>query len=417
MLLVTLSLLWISEFTPAPASQSAWSGWTSTAQIRLPSGAEEQFVRVTLTPRILAEANTDLAELRVVDDIGAERPFVLTSLSERLELSFHECGVLDPGVVPGDYQQVVCDRGEEARISNEIRLETPAQDFHRQVRVWGSPDGADWLLLRDKAFVFRHQSPTASNLQVSFPDTSYRFIKLEIRMQDSEPIPVSALQVARVRRREAPIESQGARIVDRARNADRQASDLRLELPLLNQHFERVRLEVSDATFRRWAEISYQDEQRRWIEVGASYIYRLPGEEAREEQLLIPTDDFNQRHARLRIWNEDNPPLEVTRVVFERNPKILVFRPEPDRRYRLMIQNPAAAVPDYDLDPAVARLDVLELPQAKLGEPTSNPDYRPPSVEPPWTERHPALIWAGLALGAILLLWLLRSTLRGSIIS
>ncbi len=407
-----LSLLALAG-SGSPGDGAAFSHWRLQAEIHsLPAGSEAQFVRLTLTPQILAEAQADWSDLRVVDDSGSERPYVSRSLGDIVEETHHELGIIDQGVVPERYQQVVCDLGEAERLSNEIRLETPDRDFHYQVQIFGSPQGTEWLLLRERAYLFHHQDPVASNYRVSFPETSYRFLKLVLWLEGGRPLRISAIHAVRVVRRDLPAEVREARILEITQDPDRRTTDVGLDLLLRNQHFNRARVEVTTDNFSRWAEIAYQDGQQRWVRAGASSIYRFTGEDTLEEQLLVPLSDFNAKRGRLRIWNEDNPPLQVTRVFFERPTQVLIFRPEPGRSYRLLVGNQEASRPRYDLDLAVRRLDVLELPQLGLEPLAANPGYRPSVPDLPWTERNPTLLWVGLAAGGLLLLWLLRKTLR-----
>ncbi len=413
MSLIAANLLALLALTPAaPAEGSAWDRWQFQAEIEaLPAGDAARFVRVGLTPELLSQADPDWSDLRLVDDSGVERPFVLQSLEDRVFETLHPLNIINQGTADG-FQQVVCDLGEEPSLSNQIRLETAARNFHFRVQVLGSPDAAEWLLLRDRIHVFHHEDPEASNYRVSFPDTSYRYLKLILWLEGNEPISISAVRVARVDRREVPVEQLEARVLAVSQNPDRRSTDLELDLTLPNQHLTRARLEVDDDNFRRSAEFAFQDEQGRWVPAGAGSIYRFTAEETVEQRLEIPLSDFNHRRARLRIWNADSPPLAVRRVLFERPPHVLIFRAEPGRPYWLLAGNPEAYHPNYDLDLAVRRLDVLDLPQIRLGPVTANPNYRPSVPELPWTERYPVLLWAGLAAGGLLLLWLLRRTLR-----
>jgi hypothetical protein len=93
-------------------------------------------------------------------------------------------------------------------------------------------------------------------------------------------------------------------------------------------------------------------------------------------------------------------------------PRFLIFNGSPTERYRLFFANPEGEWRSYDLGGALGRLDVQKLPQASLQAMAPNRSFSPRLPEKPWTERHPALIWAALGLGVLLLAGMLLKTVR-----
>ena len=68
--------------------------------------------------------------------------------------------------------------------------------------------------------------------------------------------------------------------------------------------------------------------------------------------------------------------------------------------------------PSYDLELAVKRLDITDLPRCASGPVTPNARFKVQEESRPWTERHPALLWTGLCAGVLLLGLILLRTLR-----
>ena len=112
-----------------------------------------------------------------------------------------------------------------------------------------------------------------------------------------------------------------------------------------------------------------------------------------------------ERALRVRLRNRDDRPLDVrtarVRVPVER----VVFEAAGSRTYRL-VYGSTEAPPEFDLARTVGDVGAWAAGarEAPLGAPRRLAAAA--GEEVPWTERHPALLWAGLvavvvALGAL----------------
>lgn len=416
--LILIALICFSSGGFCKTSQAA-DVRTSDWRILVPLGPGKPapttvtFVRVTLPSSILAESLAGLEDIRVVDGSATEVPYVLVvERSQALETNL-PASILDRGVVPDQYQQLVCDLGEGKFLSNELRLETSARNFRRRVEILGSSDGNDWVRLKSGSHIFdQHEEFQFQNLRVAYPETGYRFLKLILWLDGGKPLDIVRVSALRVIRREVRPERVPARIVGRQEDVERKATDLLIETDLERQHLEACVPQVAQENFQRRAEVSFQDRERVWVKVGAGDLYRFKVGEIIEGQLRIPISDLNEKRFRLRIWNRDSPPLEVTSVVFERMPRVVVFQWDPSKSYRLFAGNAGANHPAYDLETATRRLDISQLPSCETGPVSPNPGYRPKETSKPWTEQHPVLLWSGLSFGVLCLGWMLLRTLR-----
>jgi len=411
-----LACLWIVLMSTAVAwadfRVSDWKFWASLAAPEQPRPVGG-FVRLTLPGQILALAGDGLQDVRLVDDSGVEVPYLL--LVERAEVQKTTVPVLilDRGIVPNQYQQVVCDLGEGNSYSNQLQLETPTQNFRRRGDVLGSTDGKNWLQLKTGSHIFdHHEDFYYRNLRVVYPETSYRYLKLVLWLDGGTPLEIQGVRVARVIRKEVEPEKLPARIVRKQEDVKRKATDIFLEIDLERQHLETCVLEIAQENFRRRAEVAFQSKDGIWTQVGEANIYRFKSENIVEDHVTIPLSELNEPQVRLRIWNQDNPPLEVTSVLFERMPRLVIFEWNVAKSYRLFVGSDQARTPSYDLDLVAGQLDITDLPRLEAGPLMPNSDYLAPKEIKPWTEQHPVLLWSALSLGVLLLGWMLLRTLR-----
>jgi uncharacterized protein DUF3999 len=116
-----------------------------------------------------------------------------------------------------------------------------------------------------------------------------------------------------------------------------------------------------------------------------------------EERLTIDTSVSASHPAEkwtIRIDNGDDPPVSLQSVRLEMLERDLCFESASPANFTLMYGDPALAAPQYDyqklfeFQPNAA--------QAIAGPEQRNPEYQPRPDSRPFTEKHPALLWAVL---------------------
>ncbi len=400
---------------PAMSADFDVSDWKFEAPVRLPAeAASPQFVRLTLPGWVLANAREDLWDIRIINAAGKEVPYLLQKLETRTFQSTIPTSIINRGVDPGRFEQIVCDLGDKAEVSNEVVLYTQAQNYVRKTDVAGSADGQNWIVLRSGAYIFDQEehSRRLRNLLVAYPDSTYRYLKVMVWFDGGPPLNLTGAEVRKQEKAEFPSEVITASIVRQSEDPERKATDLLVETNLGKQHFEECLLDASQQNFERPVTVSYKDYRDAWVQAGSGAIHRFTVGPAVEENLMVPVHDLNHRQFRIRIGNYDNPPLSVRSVTMRRMPRILIFNASPGQRYRLFFANAEGVRRNYDLGGALGRLDLQKLPEASLERMTPNPSFAPREQVKPWTERHPALIWVALGVGVLLLAGMLLKTVR-----
>jgi hypothetical protein len=149
-----------------------------------------------------------------------------------------------------------------------------------------------------------------------------------------------------------------------------------------------------------------------WRVLGECAIYRYEESGRMVEGLRIELPG-RERTLRLRIHNRDDAPLEIRGVSVGVPVERLAFEASPEKRYRLRYGAPGLGAPAYDLPRTVG--DVA-LWTATAAEGTLQMPVRVPraSEQPAWTDRHPALLWAGLIATVLVLGLVTRRALRAA---
>jgi hypothetical protein len=361
-------------------------------------------VAVRLDRDVYEAARADLGDVRVLDDAGHLVPFVLDRGERAARSEERRPALLNRGRTAAGEATVDLDFGPRPAARSRLQLRLSGDNFRRGVGVAGSADGREWTTLVDEAWVFAVPGPEAARYEaLEVPANDFRLLRVRVRPGPEEAGRVRVEDAwvpteARPPVREDTLEPRLARA-----EATEGETWLTLDLGAAHQPFHSIELDVADLRFFREAIVEARREPAgragppgavSWAEIDRGALYRL-GPASRPSQCLRLGVAGRERVVRVRLRNRDDRPLEVTgarvRVPVER----VVFEAGTGHRYRL-VYGSTEAPPRFDLGRTVGDVgawaagarDAALGPPRRLRAGAAN--------EAPWTERHPALLWAGL---------------------
>ena len=394
-------------------------GWQWPVEIEPDTGG---FKLLQLTPEVVDAARLDLGDLRLVTDHDEFVPYALRQhVTEPLRTE-RPARIINRAYVAGAFERAVLDFGEPLE-KQRIRVTLSGSDYRRRTEVEGSDDGTSWATLRDDALLFHidgRNAPDADDFVVDvieLPVNTHRFLRLTVHAMADEDgrfaieKGVAAIHRGAHDRTAAPLHE--VPLAAEAIAHDRRHTDVELDLGHRHLPVARLTVAVGNAYFYRGVELhgrnSITHRERRITETGTreievetpwralhrGVIHRIADDNGIDrEALALEQLHAPYRHLRLRIHDQDNPPLSIIAVRVQRRPlAALAFEHEPSRRYTLFAGHPDADPLRFDLARAAGRGLEGELPAATLGASERR------HVEPlarPWTERYPALVWIAL---------------------
>lgn len=370
---------------------------------------------IALDRDVYEGARADLGDLRVIDDRGREVAYWLDR-GEAGSAERRRPEIRNRGFLRGRAATAVLDFGSAVSKSG-LGLSLSGDNFRRRVVAEGSQDGNAWVTLTDDAYVFAVPPPDAARYEwIRLPPGDHRWIRLTVFHGPDDPGRIEIKDAWAEAGRAASAEKAVALATQsRAEDPDRHETILTLDLGARHQPFRALLLEVQDARFFRGVTVEARREPapRRsrerpapvtWAHLGDGAIYRYEEGGRRHESLRVEVAG-RERVVRLRLRNRDDRPLGMGAVTVLAPIERLVFESAEGRRYRLTYGQPELPAPQYDL----ART-LPDAPAWVAGASPAELGAAAPRVEPaprvPWSERHPALLWAGLlaavaALGAL----------------
>ena len=386
---LVLSLLTIASLARADFDAAHWR---LRKPIRLNSTPPLSAIR--MDAEIFRGSPEQLDDVRVVRD-AAEIPYILQTLyGHRGDREFQPA--ISDQSVTAEGVQATLDLGARAQ-HNRMRIATRRVNFKQRVRIETGDDGQHWAVAREDGFIFdfsegdRH----AAVLTVEYPVSTRRYVRVTVVGWTSPTDLTSAYLTYHS-------ETAGVRDVlstvapASAEDAKERISTWTADIGFAGLPHDQIQVEIGPGLFYRTVEIESSRDAKAWLYVGQATISRT----ADHESLTLSFPEQWERYLRLRVHNGDNAPLSARRITFSGYRRVLKFPTNASGTYWIYYGNPDAKRPAYDF--AQVMPTGVQLMDASLGAEQANPGYRPPAEpQKPWSDRHPQVLYAVLAVAVL----------------
>jgi len=425
-----------------------WQSWRYWRALGVPatdaprpalSGAEG-LVKATLPIEVYARAQTELGDLRLIDDTGSEVPYVLEARQGHRSRQWRSASVVDLGDIPGVGTHAVAEIPVEVERHNSIQVLTDDPDFVAFVEVAASAilpppekEESAWRIIRDSAHIFRLRKDGLEGVQeVSYPVSTARFLRLRIHRQGGKGLKLTGIRVAFEEVEEAELAELPVDKVTQPPGAKGQ-SLWQVDLGTGRVPVSQVRFVVVTPEFHRGVEVLTSEDGKLWVHAGAATLHRIaaprgelmPGKPAPSggaqaditqlssgggvSGLVVEFPERRGRYWRVEVADRNDAPLSGVRIELWGTPRHVIFRWEPRRSYRLLYSNERAKAPQYEL----ARLLGREDREQAVAVAVSAEEVNAAWVDPrPWSERHPVVLWIALGIVVAALALLALRALR-----
>lgn len=401
-LLLLLSALAAAAF--AADLPSAWHSWRYSRAIESPRPDVLNYV--TVDREVFAHSENHLADLRIVDDLGNEQPYELRSrLTTPPQQTALATTLRENSFVPGQFTQVVVDLGDRASFHSSLRVQTPESDFINWVEVAASDDAHLWRIVKPRAPISRFRRENLEGSQtIRYSENNARYLRLRIQ-ETAHQFPVTSVEVysaPEVEKELLPANGVPltAMLLPDSTGPSSQ-TQWTVDLGSSTIPVAELQFETAQPEFYRAVRILTSADEKEWQSTGGGEIYRYSVGGKIEESLLVRCYEiWGPRYWRVEVLNGNDAPLSAARLSLALASRFVLFKPHPQRVYRLVYGNARATAPQYDLARTlrVQPNEEMQHPGLSPEEPTSN--YADPR---PFTERHPNLLWLAVGIAVVLL--------------
>ena len=353
---------------------------------------------VVLDEAVLQHSRADLGDLRFYAG-STEVPYAIALKRGSSEGALSTIPILNKGTVRGNTQFVV-DVGIPEY--DNIHIETSAKDFITQAKLEGasSHDAKDWTDLgRFTIFDFTKEK-LGQNLTARLHSPSrFRFVRVTI-MGALTPEDVRGASVANVQESKAKYETLSQKPTvrqDGKKTVIEWSADE--NVPLDRVHFT---VDAAEVNYNRNATL--ECDARYVTGFGLSRIHmERKGRKIDSEDTDIELAGLHCKHYKISIENGDDAPLRIAAVAPQMLERRVYFKPSGQSALKLFYGDEKLERPSYDFAKLFEEPESAEAVQASLGPETQNAAHTGRPDERPWSEKHPAVLWAAMivAVGAL----------------
>ena len=395
------SLLATVAAAPLP---HAWKNWRYSRAIDISTTDAPRLATAVVPADVFRRSQTGLRDLRVIDDLGDEVPFVIWTRDGSTKTVSFPTTLRENSFAPGDYTQMVLDLGDNPKFNNALEIQTREPDFIEWVSVEASDDAHLWRIVQPRAPFFRFRKEGLQGTQtISYSENNARYLRVHI-LDGTEQFHATGARVLYktvVAPESVPVDVVFLPSASQPTGNSSWTADFGVsEMPVSGVHFE----VGAPAEFIRSVDISASDDDQEWRFVARGEIYRYQQAGAAQEQSAVSIPSYGGaqgRYWRIEIANGNDKPLEEVNVRVIATPRHIVFEQQPGRTYRLIYGQSRAEAPQYDLK---RRIDFKHADAAtmaiEVGPEEENSDYSDPR---PWTEKNRYFLWVVLGIAVLLL--------------
>lgn len=366
--------------------------------------------RVKIDAEVYNNSKYDLSDLRVVDDYGKEVPYKLETLKSDKETVCFEPKMYNLSSVPYEYTEFYLDVGEENKTINRLQILTADKNFRKKVKIWGSDDGINWLLIRDDAniFGFYNEEARTSLTDIKFPDTRRRFFKIVILDKDERPLEVQGCLVYDEKVVKVSLGNVPFKILSRKENDQKKRTEIILDVIYKNIPKKEINLKFSSDRYHRNVWVFGSDEAEDWQFLSSGVIYLYNKENMNN---IISLSESRNRYLKIFIYNQDDPPIKIDDISIKINQRFICFPVKSNTKYYLFYGNSYAERPLYEFEKLLSFMETEKKVLLDLGDEQLNEKFS--MIKEVIMKEETFLIWSMIAFVIIALGYLIFKSLKG----
>ena len=315
---------------------------------KLTSVENDGFHQLVISPEIRSASNNNLDFIRILDSKKNEVPYVFLQ-SQNSTTSHQSFEIISKNAVPNKYTEVVILNKNSEKI-DQINLKIANTEVAKNFNISGSNDEKEWFGLVDNQFIDQLSDPKSTFViqNFNFPLNQYKYLKFTFIDKNSLPVNViEAFSESSFQNNSTPITlDHFTQKITQNKESKQTIIQIKFNEPQIVDAFK---IEVSSPNFYlRNASISipktrvYKKRKEDFSELIGSFQLRSKNNNAPQISSVF-SKEFT-----IIIDNQDNLPLEISKINFYQNPISIIADLKKEENYA-MIVNSKLNKPNYDL--------------------------------------------------------------------
>lgn len=363
---------------------------------------------IVIDDAVWKHAETELGDLRLYRS-GAEVPYALEIERGGSQADRKELRVFQPAVVRRKTEFLLDMSMVEEYDRVDLRLDTKNFVAHAQIEGADDSHSSRWALLGSTTLYDLSKEQLGHNSTLQIPVSQYRFLRVGVESA-IKPSDISGASAEITR-----FQKVVWRTIDSTPHITQRNKDTVVSFSVPNGlPVERflVDIEPDESNFRR--EVEIQDINGE--PVGSGEIDRVHmrrnGQSIDTDRAALIFRAVNPGTLKILIHNGDDPPLKITGAQLQQYERRIYFNADSAAAYTVYYGDKLLSPPIYDyakfFQPQRDANEILVDGEERNSAFTGRADERP------WSERHPALLWATICAAVLVLAVVALKSIRAA---
>jgi hypothetical protein len=298
------------------------------------------FYAIYVTPALSGYFKTDFSDLRINDEKNNPVPWILGSHISALNPDlFRPFKIISNRMIGSGKTMLIIENKPAAQI-DAIYLRIKNAAVNRTLSLSGSEDMNNWFSIEEnigleKRFVRDNDSYVE---KIAFPLSSYRYFRITVYNGKNDP-----LNIIEAEHKTKGDSVSSSSFIENPREPylRNDSTDQISYLTILNPgtyHISRIGMHIKGPKFfQRHVDLLHKQQLLGSFLISSDSVFNF----------FVPV--FNDSSFQLRVYNEDNAPLDIGDVITAQDAEKIITWLEPGIHYRLKMTGEKMESPHYDL--------------------------------------------------------------------
>lgn len=315
------------------------------------NSVENEWHHFYLPVDIYKNVKANLSDIRIYgvkDGDTTEAPYVIQNTKSEIRKSNYFFEIINSVSKGKKYFYTL--KSTEVHTSNSIELDFKNNNFDYRIKLEGSHDGTNWFTVAENQRVIsiKNDNTEYSYTTLNFPDSEYRYYRISFEA-DEEPILKNATVSLHTETDGKYIDITADK-VEKELKKDENLTEINISLKEISP-VSRIQIKVNNEyDYYRSFRISYVKDsiqiKEKWNKIFQN-VY--DGYLSSLKENTFDFERFEADEIRIRIYNQDNEPLDIGDINFSTFTDKIVSRYKIGYDYALYYGNPKVTSPNYDI--------------------------------------------------------------------
>lgn len=357
---------------------------------------EDGFSKILIDSKVRSASHDNLDYFRILDKNRNEVPYVVFDNSNRNDMLFEKLEIINKSSINDSISSFVINNYNE-KFNGVLALEISNSKISKQYSISGSNDQKKWFGLVANGMLsdLNNENGTSVEVVIPFPSNNYKFLKIEFN--DKKSLPINILKIGYLKGEQKAIES--STLNDFKYKILENKKDKKTIITFSAENFQKVdgiSFDIKTNLFLRNARIlvnktikvkkrieNYQEEISSFdLNSNASNSFQFNG--------------FFEKEFTLEIDNQDNQPLEFSKIELLQNSLYVISDLKTNEKYEVSIDS-TLTKPQYDLDNFIKE-SKIDYPKTTISNFTKIASEKENTSEKPFWQSK-AFMWICILFG------------------